>query len=310
MAAQVSTVGIPFGTAPLGDGTGDTTTNWIWGGSKRGFELRLLASAYFNIPSGLTVTIERTFANPDNELAVWTTIAAGVTNQDYSYVGPPFSGLRFTRTAGTGVILGTMSENPGVVGSSATSPSVVVGPAASGATSVGNPVKVGADYNSTPITLTSGQVGTIQVDASGYLKVREQYQAGSEDNTNLVSATVERLLSGVSTYSPTLFTNYGANLTLNVKAAAGNVYSIHAQNINAALRYVQIHNTATTPAGGAVPLVSFPIPVTGLINIDHDMLPAGGLYCSTGIAFAISTTLATYTASATANEHNVFITYK
>ena len=308
--AQVTTNGIPFGTPTLGDGaTVDTPTSSILGGSDK-WELRSFSSLYFNVPTGLTVTLQRTFHLPNDPNAVWTSITTGLTNQDYNYAGPPVSGFRFLRTDGTGIIRGNVSEMPGVVGSSASSPSVVVGPAASGATSVGNPVKVGADYNSTPITLTNGQVGTLQVDANGYLKVREQYQAGSEDNTNLVSTTVERLLSGVSTYSPTIFTNYGANLTLNVKAAAGNVYSIHAQNINAALRYVQIHNTATTPAGGAVPLVSFPIPVTGLINIDHDMLPAGGVYCSTGIAFAISTTLATYTASATANEHNTFITYK
>ncbi len=139
---------------------------------------------------------------------------------------------------------------------------------------------------------------------------RERFQSGAEDNTNLNLAVIERLLAGVSTYAPSLFTNYGANLTLNVKAGAGNVYSIHAQNTNAAIRYIQIHNTATTPAGGAVPLVSFAIPAASFKDIDHKMLPAGGVYCSTGIAFAISTTLATYTASATANEHNTFITYK
>ena len=308
--AQVITAGIPFGTRLLGDGTGETFTTSDLLGTANGSDQRVLGSANFNVPSGLTVTLQKTFQNPGNLDAVWTTVTTGLTNTDYYYSGPLVSGLRFLRTAGTGTVLGTMSEMPGVLGGSATTPSVVVGPAADNAAATGNPVIVGGEYNVTPETYADGDAARLQVDVNGYLKVREQYQPGSEDNTNLVSATVERLLSGVSTYSPTIFTNYGANLTLNVKAAAGNVYSIHAQNINAALRYVQIHNTATTPAGGAVPLVSFAIPVTGLINIDHDMLPAGGVYCSTGIAFAISTTLATYTASATANEHNVFITYK
>ena len=307
--AQVTTSGIPFGLPVLGDGTGTTVTSATVGGEQK-YELRSLGSLYFNVPSGLTVTLQRTFQSPDNPNAVWTTVTTGLTNQDYSYSGPPVSGFKFVRTAGTGTIYGNVSEGISATGGSSTSPAFVQGPAADNAPASGNPVLVGGEYNATPETYADGDAARLQVDANGYLKVREQYQAGSEDNTNLVSAGVERLLAGVSTYAPTLFTNYGANLTLNVKAAAGNVYSIHAQNINAALRYIQIHNTATTPAGGAVPLVSFPIPVTGSVFIDHTMLPAGGIYCATGIAFAISTTLATYTASATANEHNVFITYK
>lgn len=168
----------------------------------------------------------------------------------------------------------------------------------------------GLRYNATPPTLADGNIVVLQGDINGNLKSVEQRQAVSEDNTNGITAITEKLQAGVSTYAPTLFTNYGANLTLNVKATAGNVYSMHFQNNNASARYGQIHNVTTTPSGGAVPLVSFLIPPNSFKDVDHTMLPAGGLYCSTGIAFAISTTLATYTASATANEHNTFITYK
>lgn len=45
------------------------------------------------------------------------------------------------------------------------------GNVASGASDSGNPVKVGGIYNSSPITLTNGQRGDAQLDASGYLKV-------------------------------------------------------------------------------------------------------------------------------------------
>lgn len=171
-------------------------------------------------------------------------------------------------------------------------------------------VLAGVRYNATPPTLSDGNVVVLQGDANGNLKTREQYQPVNEDNTNGVATINEKLLGGVSTYAPTIFTNFGANLTLNVKSSAGNVYSIHSHNTNAAVRYIQIHNTATTPAGGAVPLASFLIPANSFKDIDHSMLPAGGLYCSNGIAFAISTTMGTYTASATASEHNTFITYK
>lgn len=307
--AQVSTSGIPFGTPTLGDGVlPENPTSSILGGSDK-WELRSFSSLYFNVPSTLTLTLQRTFHLPNDPNATWTTIASGLTNQDYSYSGPPVSGFRFLRTGGTGIVRGNVSEHTGVSGSSSTAPSFVQGAAASGSTTAGNPVKVGADYNSTPITLTNGQVGTLQVDANGYLKVREQYQPGSEDNTNGNSAVIEKLLAGVSTYAPTIFTNFGANATLNVKATAGNVYSIYCQNTNAAVRYIQIHNTATTPGGGAVPLLSFAIPATSSVFISHDMLVAGGVYFSTGIAFAFSTTSGTYTAG-TAGEQSTFITYK
>lgn len=307
--AQVITAGLPFSTRLLGDGTGSTFTTSDLLGTANGSEQRVLGSANFNVPSGLTVTLQKTFQNPSNPDAVWTTVTTGLTNTDYYYSGPLVSGLRFLRTAGTGTVLGTMSEMPGVLGSSATTPSVVVGNVASGATDSGAPVKVGGVYNTSAPTLTNGQRGDMQLDVNANLKTREQYQPGYEDNTNGNAATIEKLLAGVSTYSPTLFTNFGANATLNVKATAGNVYAIHCQNTNAAIRYIQIHNTATTPGGGAVPLLSFAIPASSSVTITHDLLVAGGVYFSTGIAFAFSTTLGTYTAG-TAGEQSTTILFK
>lgn len=57
---------------------------------------------------------------------------------------------------------------------------VVQGNVASGATDAGNPVKVGGKYNSGGVTLTDGQRGDIQLDASGFLKVN--VSAGSSGN--------------------------------------------------------------------------------------------------------------------------------
>lgn len=54
------------------------------------------------------------------------------------------------------------------------------GNVASGATDSGNPVKVGGIYNSSPITLTTGQRGDAQLDANGYVKVN--VAAGSAAN--------------------------------------------------------------------------------------------------------------------------------
>lgn len=52
-----------------------------------------------------------------------------------------------------------------------TTPLAAGGNVASGASDSGNPVKVGAVYNSSPPTLTTGQRGDLQVDANGNLRV-------------------------------------------------------------------------------------------------------------------------------------------
>jgi hypothetical protein len=61
----------------------------------------------------------------------------------------------------------------------------VQGNAASGASDAGNPVKVGGVYNSAAPTLTNGQRGDLQLDASGNLKV-----ATTASGTQTVSGSV------------------------------------------------------------------------------------------------------------------------
>lgn len=106
--------------------------------------------------------------------------------------------------------------------------------------------------------------------------------------------------------SPSRFTNIGANTTLNVKAGAGNVFSLSCDNTNAAARFLQLHNTATTPAGGAAPLYSFRVPASSQIIVGNDYFTNEGVNFSTGIAFAVSTARDTYVA-ATAAEHSTVV---
>lgn len=114
----------------------------------------------------------------------------------------------------------------------------------------------------------------------------------------------------VSTYSPTLFSNLGANATLNVKATAGNVFSLTCHNENAAERYVQLHNTATVPSTGVtVPIYSFLVPALSQIVIGNDFFTQAGVHFATGIAFAFSTTKDVYTAG-TASEQSTWVLYK
>lgn len=98
------------------------------------------------------------------------------------------------------------------------------------------------------------------------------------------------------------FANLGANVTLNVKASAGVVFSVYCHNLNAADRYIQIHDTAATPSGGAAPKLTFYVPAGAAIVIGSDFFTNSGISFSSGIAFAFSTTEATYTAGTAADQ--------
>lgn len=105
-----------------------------------------------------------------------------------------------------------------------------------------------------------------------------------------------------STLAPLVFNNFGADVTKNVKATAGNIFSLVCFNASIFARYIQIHNTATVPAGGAVPVFTFLVPPGGQIGIGTDIFTDKGANLSTGIAFAFSTTRNTYTAAAAADQ--------
>lgn len=179
--------------------------------------------------------------------------------------------------------------------------------AQSSATGMQNILPMGR-YNLSAPTLTDGQMINHQLDVSGNLKNVEQFAPGAEDNTNAVYAVAIKPLAG-STYAPSLFKDFGSNATLNVKASSGNVTSVLCQNLNAAIRYLQLHNTATTPSGGAVPFVSIPVPGSSTVIIGQDFFTAHGINFSTGIAFAFSTTSSSYTAGSSADQMTE-ITYK
>ena len=82
---------------------------------------------------------------------------------------------------------------------------------------------------------------------------------------------------------------------LVVKNATGTLYRISGINNNAAVRYLQIHNTASLPADGVVPALVFAIPATSNFSFDWGVY---GRRFATGITVCLSTTLATKTIAA------------
>lgn len=106
----------------------------------------------------------------------------------------------------------------------------------------------------------------------------------------------------------------GSAATLNVKASKGRVFFVRGTNTNAAVQYLQLHNTATTPSASAVPQVWIPVPAgtaaaPAVVELGVDYFDDDGEWFGTGIAWAWSTTAATYTA-ATAAEHTTTVRYE
>lgn len=94
-----------------------------------------------------------------------------------------------------GVSLRTGGSGGSVEIGVAATPLIVAGNVASGSTDSGSPVKVGGIYNSTPVTLTNGQRGDLQLDANGYLKINLATGGISafQDNTGFTPNTTTGL---------------------------------------------------------------------------------------------------------------------
>lgn len=166
----------------------------------------------------------------------------------------------------------------------------------------------------TPATVTpaNGDYLPGQSDSLGHAWSREGFAPAAEDNTNAVIAVQHKPVAS-ATYSATGFTAPLTDVDISVKGSAGNLKSLSASNINAAIRYLQVFNKATAPAGGDTAVFSWPIPAgtstaPAVVEIGQDFLGNGGYYFSTGIAVGISTVAATFT-GATTTDHVTNGTY-
>lgn len=153
--------------------------------------------------------------------------------------------------------------------------------------------------NSTPVVIASDQTS---------VAVTEQLAPAYEDNASGVAAVAHKpVISAL--YSGTLFQAVLNDVDIAAKGAPGNLLSIRATNINAAIRYLQIHNKATAPAGGDTAALSIPIPAgsataPAVVTLGNEFFGNNGLFLTTGIAIGISTAATTFTA-ATTTDHVV-----
>jgi hypothetical protein len=130
------------------------------------------------------------------------------------------------------------------------------------------------------------------------------------DNTGAlkVAGTVTAGAPAASSFSNNLGVVSG-----NAKAAAGVLKSVKGTNLNAALRWLHLFNSAAGPNPGDTPIDRIPLaPAAGstpsLAVLGVDYFTDGGQTFSVGISWGVSTTKATYTA-ATAADHDVCLGY-
>lgn len=123
----------------------------------------------------------------------------------------------------------------------------------------------------------------------------------------VVNVALKKIIGAAN--APLLFRNIGADATKNVKASAGNVYSLSCYNVGVSFRFLQLFNTATIPGGLAVPLLSFAVPAKSQIIVGTDFFNEEGIFFDTGIAFGYSNSPNNF-AAGTAAEQNTFVTYK
>lgn len=104
-----------------------------------------------------------------------------------------------------------------------------------------------------------------------------------------------------------LFTNFGVNVQGQVKTCAGHVTSVMCDNKNAAIRYLQLHDTVAALVGAEVPLVSIKLPASTAVALGDEFF-RNGVKFANGIRMAFSTTDGTYTAAAAADQ-TTHVTY-
>lgn len=163
----------------------------------------------------------------------------------------------------------------------------------------GNPVKVGGkatDPTSMPTAVASGDRVNAAYDLSGRAIIYDGMLRGGENLSDDVQGVQLKPISG-ATYTGTKVQN-NSFTTLNLKSGSGNVLSFRCINTTASTRYLQFHNTATTPAGGATAQEKFLVPASSQIVIGPGDIMFDGIYFSTGIAYANSSVATTYTAGA------------
>lgn len=148
-----------------------------------------------------------------------------------------------------------------------------------------------ARFMSTKPAALDGQFMIGQMTSRGAILMANDELPQAQDDTNQVFFTHNRPIASTTSALSADDTG-GARSSAVTKATAGRLYGFVATNLNSsASRQLQFYNSATVPADAAVPKITYTIgPLTSsAVEFRH------GIYFSTGIAWACSTTIITKT---------------
>jgi hypothetical protein len=184
--------------------------------------------------------------------------------------------------------------------------------AVSGGADVGNPIKIGGVAQDTTLSqVDNGDRVNVATNRYGILYVTVPDYNGTAGNDGTALSGFGRRDIGIgSAPTPVATGSYLFNGTLwdrrrkpnltsripssaattnatSAKASAGNVHQIIAMNTTAAVKYLKLYNKASAPTVGTdTPVLTIPLEVSNrLVQIN---LADGGLYFSTGIAYALT----------------------
>jgi hypothetical protein len=136
---------------------------------------------------------------------------------------------------------------------------------------------IGAVYNSTLNTLTTGQAGALACDANCILYTHAN---GGTQAVSIVAAS-----SSGASQSRTTNTASSAMATL-VKSSAGQVYGWVVSNGGSATVYFRLYNLSAAPTVGSSTgiVATVPVPAGGTVTYSNDV----GIVMGTGIAFDVT----------------------
>lgn len=163
------------------------------------------------------------------------------------------------------------------------------------------------------IQITAGSGTTVATDDLGaaghYQRVKVTWGADGTGNDTQITKPlpVEVCPNGGGGCTTYYLTSAATTNGVNVKASAGNIYSIIATNTNAAVRYLRLYNVAGAPTvGTTATFACFALPGNGGIVIPL----ANSLKFTTGIAISLTTGAAdTNTGAVAADELKLVIGY-
>ena len=168
------------------------------------------------------------------------------------------------------------------------------------ASSPANELLIGGQFNTSPTTITSGNMSPLQLDSSGKLLVNCTGCSASS-NVTLVPGT-----SGGLTYYHLIAA--ATNNATSLKGSAGQLYGAAIYDNAAYPVYLKFFNKATAPAPGTDTVI-YEVPVQA--GTEREVHTDEGIVFSTGIGFAVTKGIAdSDNTSVAANDASIDLLYK